>query len=1411
MTPLWLSCGASLGLRLAVAGSLSAFAAATPVVAQTNYDQSRTSSFTYFVAADGAKAGLLKTETIEPGNAQLCVTTTYDYDGYGNKKVASTANCAGATGNALFASRASTSTYATQTVTIAGVSGVVVPAGAFPTASTNALSQSDSKTYDPRFGAAISLTGPNALTTTWTLDDFGRAITETRADGTRTFSYYCYIAGRASDITSNTPGCPGPLSAEVPTDAVAFVHTEPHDSSASPVGGTKNGPFSRVYTDRAGRKIRTVTEAYDGINQPGGMSRLIVQDADYSPYGPQLIATQPYFLDSGSSTAFGSSGTAPYGMSRTDYDVLGRPIAVYTTDVKTTVATSTSGNAGGNGGIQAFGTRGSFQASKSTATYDINGLNTTTTDDKGKTRLQEKNIEGKVVRVTDALGAKVAYQHDAFGNLLTTKDALQNLVQVSYDTRGRKTSMADPDAGVWAYCYDALGQLVAQQNSKMRGGDTLVACPTTPNNAGTTANAVPGWTTMAYDVLGRIASRVEPEYGTTWSYEKNADGSYCMQGAVTTRGAGKLCEVNSSNGVNRKSVYDSFGRPVNSRTTIASGPSFASAVGYDSVNGRPVSQSYPTGLQVSYNYTAKGFLSSLTLATPATVVPLPSTVGGTPVSGGPLLPLLWQADAYNAWGKAEQQTYGNNVVNKAAFDASTGRLTNLTAGLGSATNVVNYGYVSDSIGHIVQRNDANGDGTSGAVGDAFSYDDIGRLSGYTVNAPLIPNLQRTVTLQYNALGMTLYKSDVGNYTYGAQNTAGVRPHALLSVAGAVTASYGYDGNGNLISANSGKYRSISYTSFNLPDSNAGAQGPAGSPKYTWQYDESHQRVKEIEVSAAGTRTTWELHPDNQGGLAFESESSTASPTPSNRHYLSVGSVSIGVLVSSGALPILTSGQTTPPVIGSITLVKVEYWHKDNQGSLIATTDHLGNVTARYAYDPFGKRRFAYGSYDAFGTLIVDWTTNTNNGTDRGFTGHEHLDDIGIIHMNGRIYDPTLGRFMQGDPLIQDPFNLQNFDRYGYCYNSPVTCSDPSGLSFFGDAFARDTGIARGHVRILDPLGYRFSQTQLGYTVGSIAIGVVSAIYCNAWAAVCNGVGQAAWAGFTGQSLGASLRIGLISGVTTQAFIQVGSWTTTTTSYSNLDVGEYWNETTVNVPANILGHAVVGCASAAASGGTCRSGALSGAFGSAYSNYGGYSDQIVIATMQHAAVGGIGSVLGGGKFASGAVSGAFGYLFNQARHGTGSFQAGLGVSGTIISPGAFGDPMDFNGTSMSINGVSGAAFINMDFASGTIAFTYQWGGLFGEGVFAGAGLAASICPSCSTFSNGYSRYLTGEGGVGAGADSATYGAQSTPDGWSGSKGVWLGPGLGAYGAVGTGQMRTIILFNLYDFVKSLKLPTQTIGF
>ena len=62
-----------------------------------------------------------------------------------------------------------------------------------------------------------------------------------------------------------------------------------------------------------------------------------------------------------------------------------------------------------------------------------------------------------------------------------------------------------------------------------------------------------------------------------------------------------------------------------------------------------------------------------------------------------------------------------------------------------------------------------------------------------------------------------------------------------------------------------------------------------------------------------------------------------------------------------------------------------------------------------------------------------------------FTGHEQLDHLDLVHMNGRVYQPLLGRFISADPFVQDPFNSQSLNRYSYVFNNPLTFTDPSGF------------------------------------------------------------------------------------------------------------------------------------------------------------------------------------------------------------------------------------------------------------------------------------------------------------------------------------------------------------------------------
>ena len=125
----------------------------------------------------------------------------------------------------------------------------------------------------------------------------------------------------------------------------------------------------------------------------------------------------------------------------------------------------------------------------------------------------------------------------------------------------------------------------------------------------------------------------------------------------------------------------------------------------------------------------------------------------------------------------------------------------------------------------------------------------------------------------------------------------------------------------------------------------------------------------------------------------------------------------------------------------------KFLHKDYLGSILAISDEEGNKLEQRHYDAWGNlTHLQIGN----GEVITDpeQIAKAQLLLDRGYTSHEHLWEVGIIHMNGRLYDPLLRRFLNADENIQDPHNTQNYNKYGYVMNNPLMYSDPSGEFFF---------------------------------------------------------------------------------------------------------------------------------------------------------------------------------------------------------------------------------------------------------------------------------------------------------------------------------------------------------------------------
>ena len=182
-----------------------------------------------------------------------------------------------------------------------------------------------------------------------------------------------------------------------------------------------------------------------------------------------------------------------------------------------------------------------------------------------------------------------------------------------------------------------------------------------------------------------------------------------------------------------------------------------------------------------------------------------------------------------------------------------------------------------------------------------------------------------------------------------------------------------------------------------------------------------------------------------------------------------------------------------------------YVNTDHLGSPITLTDPSGAVLEEYSFDAWGRRRNP-----------VDWNDYSNNITSqyliRGYTGHEHLDEVGIINMNGRIYDPVLARFLQPDNFVQAPDNLQNFNRYGYVYNNPLKYTDPSGELFVVDDLI--FGLVGGVINVVTNLGsiQSFGQGAAFFGVGFVG-GALATYITPVGSAALVGAGNAALGGY----------------------------------------------------------------------------------------------------------------------------------------------------------------------------------------------------------------------------------------------------------------------------------------------------------
>ncbi len=194
----------------------------------------------------------------------------------------------------------------------------------------------------------------------------------------------------------------------------------------------------------------------------------------------------------------------------------------------------------------------------------------------------------------------------------------------------------------------------------------------------------------------------------------------------------------------------------------------------------------------------------------------------------------------------------------------------------------------------------------------------------------------------------------------------------------------------------------------------------------------------------------------------------------------------------------TAVKTTNGKKETVTSSRVDYLHKDHLGSVEGATGADGARTRELAYDPYGGRRKADWTAALPKSEIASLAGSSDPRT-RGHTGHEHLDRTGLIHRGGRVYDPTLGRFLSPDPLVGNRGSAQAWNGYSYVSNSPMSFVDPSGLSQrpvgcgVGGLRCQGQGAAGGGLGLASVVStHRFQWVDIFFSVASISSWIAEA-------------------------------------------------------------------------------------------------------------------------------------------------------------------------------------------------------------------------------------------------------------------------------------------------------------------------------
>ncbi|TMP82320.1 hypothetical protein CWB73_05375 [Pseudoalteromonas phenolica] len=1156
--------------------------------AKGKVDHSLTSKFTYY-GPQHEHAYMLESEVIAEGEGcDYELTTEHIYDALGNTTVVSTTNSGCASDEQQ--------TRVKETV--------FDDEGRYPL-------------YTKQIGDAeqqgLFLKGSEVISR----NAFGQVTEAQTVNGTRSFTLYDVFGSNIGTYTTSG------------TQSYTYL-TACNDSDACVVQSNKlvNGELvEKQYLDRMGRVYKS--------------SRLTAKGAwlhstvSYDKHGRALEQIAP-----------GSAGVT------TVFDVFDRVVS--STDKDTDVTTT-------------------YSKLGRTSTVEISGTGVSTGVQKTSST---KNEIGQLASATDALGNVLTYTYDSRGNQLTVSSSADDgdvLITNTFDLLGRKETSADVDRGNWSYIHNAFSELTQQTDA--RGVETHIRYDsfgrkirqwhTVPSNE--IENE--GESNWVYgEELSNVHQLISASQGNDWeqyyfydTFGRSAatltaiENNQCIEGVTfntrlndlrikpshhdkdasgNARNITDLQTVTNplaSRCVIQQTAYDEFGRvslQFDDYRRLESG---------EYIEARGVKNTYQNGQVVAKHEAREGrygqpYYELQTLNDRGQVTHYKkgrALMEVTYDSRGLLSEIAStnydyiQADSYRFDGLGNlirraqialpEETYEYDLLNRVTHVQDLNLFSYSDSGnLESKAETFTYTNSSQTQCRKVQKKWSQRFGENGAPRHAITSRDYDSADnedscsdsdngGGGTGGPIVI-LPPPIDIRPPVDGTWGNDSPLlGSQPQSAQ----INTMSLSSAANTkVTERFEYDANGNQtkLYVNNSSYRTVKYTARNKAyfiDAN--------NEEVTFAYDVNNRRYKRKDKKQT-------VYYVGALELTVETSENPNDTTPFVKRYIG------------------NDAQQKYYMNGNASL---QWMFTDHQGSVIAITNRNYKLLGRYSYGVFGtqKSHTLLNNVDAinfaFNLTIFDRVSDNF----RTYTGHEPVklgNDKRVIHMNGRIYDSSTGSFMQADPFVQEPLNLQNYNAYAYVLNNPLSYNDPSGY-----IFKKLVKLYKEYWQITNGTILR-ALAKVPVLNSAIQVGLNFIPGCQAW---CTAMYNAAQTYAVTGDFGAALKTGAIAAASAYAFNQIGA------AFDGTG-GAFWANGGVG---HVASHAITGGIISELQGGNFGHGFWSAGLTKGLDVNGlmpGIGSTMNTArTIVAGVIGGTISKLVGGKFANGAVTAAFAQAYN----------------------------------------------------------------------------------------------------------------------------------------------------------------------